>query len=71
MIGRKCHGDGWGPATVEELDALARTSLEQHPDAIVASISAEGLRVDMPDSLPLTRHAVSGARSAFVPRASG
>jgi diguanylate cyclase (GGDEF)-like protein/PAS domain S-box-containing protein len=46
------------PVGVEAREVAARAALAQHPDALVAAINDEGLFVEMPASVPLTRHRV-------------
>jgi diguanylate cyclase (GGDEF)-like protein/PAS domain S-box-containing protein len=48
---------------VEAREVAARVALVEHPDALVAAISNEGLFVEMPTSVPLVRNRVPKIRS--------
>lgn len=50
-----------GRSMVSELHAV----LAEHPTAIVAAITADGLFAPMPDSIPLVDHRIAMARSAL------
>ena len=57
--------DQSAPIDAQALERAMTVLLDQHPEAVVSAIDAEGLRVPMPASVPLNGHKVLAGRSAL------